>query len=167
MGALAEHLGRVRRHVAHLIRGRCDSIDDCVQEVMLEACRSVDRHGPPQYPKKWLSTITERVVYRNLRAERRRVAAEGALEHHGNSTSGAVLDSLAKVEEESRLREVLGSLPERDRSAINKYYWRGMSCPEIGRDAGTTGAAIKTRLHRSRIELFRRLADADGASRGR
>jgi len=166
MAALAEHLERVRRHVAFLLRGRRDAVDDCVQQTLLEACRSIDKHGPPEYPKSWLSRIAERVVYRNNTRAGRRAVAEASLEQHNPATTGSVLDSVVRTEEASRVRTALDGLPTSDRMAIEQHYCDGMPCQDIGREVGTSADGVKSRLYRSRIELRRHLA-ADRQERGK
>lgn len=164
MDALAEHVGHVRRRIAQLVRGHA-AVEDCVQETLLEACRSVDKHGPPQHPKAWLATIAERVAYKHTGAHRSRTARE-ALVQQEHSTPGSVLDIVVHADDVTRLHHAISSLPDRDRSIIDSYYWRGMTCPDIGRDAGNSAAAIKSRLHRCRAELLTRLgAEAKERSR--
>ena len=166
MTALAEHIERVRRHVAFLLRGRRDAIDDCVQETMLEACRSIGKHGPPEHPKSWLSRIAERVVYRNNARAGRRAVTEASMEQHNPVTAGSVLDSVVRADEATRVRSALDCLPEPDRVAVEHHYWEDMPCHDIGRDVGTSADGVKSRLYRSRIELRRQLA-TDREGRGK
>lgn len=158
MAALVQHIGRVRRRVASLLPNRADAIDDCVQQTMLEAFRTVDRHGPPQYPKKWLSRIAERVVYKNMRT-RQATSAEAIADQHELGTPGSVIDGVMRTEDAERVRHALASLPQHDRATIEQHYWQGVSCPNIGRGDGVSTDSIKTRLYRGRVALRRRLTE--------
>lgn len=161
MASIAAHIQYVRRRVAFLLRHRGDAVDDCVQQTMFEALQSIDRYGPPRHEKSWLWRIAERVVYRNRDKSMRREAMEILADPHAFGSAHSVLDTVVRNEDAARIHKAIDNLPSRDQAAIHYHYWQDQPCKEIGADNDSSATCVKSRLHRSRIQLRRELAARD------
>lgn len=60
---------------------------------------------------------------------------------------------MGKKEMELRIRRVLETLNEIDQAAVVMYYWYDFSYEEISNALSLTTSAVKSRLHRARIEM--------------
>jgi len=166
IASLANHVEHVRRRVSCLLRNRRDAVDDCVQQTMVEAIRAAERHGPPHNQKAWISRIAERVVYRNRSKAMRREAMEILADPYAFEGAHSVLDTVVRNEDAARIHRAIDNLPSHDRDTIYHHYWQDQPCKDIGADNDTSATCVKSRLHRSRIQLRRHLAAHD-EGRGR
>jgi RNA polymerase sigma-70 factor (ECF subfamily) len=67
--------------------------------------------------------------------------------------------TLSRVEEQRRIRALLGNLDPVDRAAVVMYYWYDFSYEEIGAALSLTVSAVKSRLHRARSAMAQRWID--------
>jgi len=69
---------------------------------------------------------------------------------------------LVRSQEEDVIAEGLASLSELDRAAIILRYWQDFSEEEIAATLSLTVSAVKSRLHRARLQLAKVLKDQSG-----
>jgi RNA polymerase sigma factor (sigma-70 family) len=110
----------------------------------------------------WLYGVAQRVLANTRRGERRRSLLVEKL-------GSLVVDQLAAAGGSagdpvtSRVREALDSLPPNDREVLVLTAWEQLTPGEIGVVLGLPAATVRTRLHRARIRLRRRLSPPEPA----
>ena len=145
------HQGILRTVISRVIHNDAD-VDDLVQEVMIEIwnrCQSYDEAKGKVLG--WLVTMARRRAIDRVRRRQAYDRAEERLRLHvessGQATDAAgadveVMDSdRAKV-----LNELMDTLPEAQREAIQLAYYSGLSQREIAAKTGIPLGTIKTRL---------------------
>jgi RNA polymerase sigma-70 factor (ECF subfamily) len=152
---------RYCRYVAAVILrldGRCDDIDDLIQDVFVEAARGIRRLRDPAAIKGWLATIAVRTVRRRLRVRR-------AWRFFGLSRdldSGRLIDPAASPVDRLLLRAVYGVLddmPVEDRLAFGLHHIEGEKMEDVARLCGCSLASAKRRVARAQRLIEARLSD--------
>ena len=156
LGALFdEHGGHVEKWVRRLGGPACD-VEDAVQEIFLQAFRRLPYFRGEAKVTTWLFAITERVIYRRLRRERRRrFIAPHLLQGEEElsvdpSTPASELDRKEKV---VVLYKALGRIPQKYRTVLMLYELDGLSGGEVADLTEISVDAVWARLHRGRQML--------------
>jgi RNA polymerase sigma-70 factor (ECF subfamily) len=143
--------------------------EDAVQEAVLLAMTSLDRLREADRFGSWLAGIGLNVCRRWLRERAReswsweavqggRLAAPPVLGPDPPAASEPGPEELAEAAElATRIRRAVAGLPAGQRTAVTLYYLAGLSQAEVAAYAGTSVAAVKTRLHKGRAGLRERL----------
>jgi RNA polymerase sigma-70 factor (ECF subfamily) len=154
----------VERHYPRLLRGCVraagdpDAAADAAQEAVvaallgLERLRRADRFGA------WLVGIGLNLCRRRLREAARRAA--GPVPDLAADGPGPEERAQA-AEEAARVRAAVAALPDGQRAAVALFYLGDLDQAEIARRLGTPVGAVKTRLHKARAALRRRLTDEE------
>lgn len=157
----------------HLVLGyalrRCSDPDDAadvVAETFLVAWRRLDDLRRDD-ARLWLYGVARRVLANQRRGERRRRHLGERLrqELRGVATPPALADR----ESEPQVATALASLSDRDREVITLAAWEGLGGSDLAEVLGCSTNAAKTRLHRARRRLARRLGisiDSGAVKRG-
>ncbi|NTU66175.1 MAG: sigma-70 family RNA polymerase sigma factor, partial [Chloroflexi bacterium] len=129
------------------------------------------RYDPSRPFKTWLFAIASHHCVDRLRKRRLKwlslddeLLAEG--EMWRSATPGpeeVVLDH----ERRDEITALLELLAPHDRGVIVLHYWSGLSYAEIADVLGTTVSAVKSRLHRAREKLGRRMTGEVGQCENR
>ena len=132
--------------------------DDVVQETMLMLWRKAHYYDPAKGPPSaWVFTIA-----RNLRAtklrERRLTSIEDALLRMEDPAARAD-DLLAASETESRLRQVLKTLPKEDADLLKASFLEEKSHPDIARARNLPLGTVKSRLRRTLSRVRKALSE--------
>jgi RNA polymerase sigma-70 factor (ECF subfamily) len=133
--------------------------EDMVQEAFLRIHRKLDHFDGRSRFSSWLFTVATRVFI----SEARRVrpgwlfAEEEVLAR----TAGPEKDPDSGMRDELVRRAVL-ALPEKYRDAVTLYYFHEQDVEEAARSLGIATGTLKSRLHRGRALLERRLARSLG-----
>ena len=136
-------------------------IDEVVQDVLLTLHGARQTFDPSRSFVAWITVITQRRTIDFLRKRARRgaheVHAPVAFEQHQ-----APDDPSRNVEqraEDDRLRDVVATLPDGQRQAVQVLALEENSLEEASRVTGRTKTALKVNLHRAIRTLRRRLDD--------
>ena len=125
--------------------GRCDELEDLVQETMLRACEKLDRLRRPERFESWLYGMGRRVALEWCRQRRRRPqAVPQSQEPESRPVASGRLE---------RLDAALALLPARYRETLALYYGEARDYEDIAGVLGLTRAAVNQRLTRSRALL--------------
>ena len=162
--------GRVHR-LAMRITGNASDAEEVVQDALWTASRKIDTFREAAAFGSWIYRITANKAYEKLRG-RQRKRNEVSWEDLGPSfgekdgPSGVVADWARRLRDpasEAELQSVLGDvidqLPEDHRTAFLLHDVEGLSNPRIAETLHITLGTIKSRVHRARRFLRRRLAD--------
>lgn len=147
-------------NLCYKLLGEASAAEDATQETFLRAYHHLagyDRQRPLQ---TWLFSIASHHCIDRLRRPRPiwlPVDDDVVAAHEpAPGPEGIVL----RHELRDQIQELLGCLQPRDRCAIILRYWYDQSYVEIATVLGTTVSSVKSRLHRARHELGKRLAQA-------
>jgi len=150
-----------------LVCGHPEDAEDVMQESLLKTYQHVNRISDPGSFRTWLySTVRNACLMK-----RRRHAGEPAtfvsLELDGDGARGAVAgladdtrpadQQLMADSMDRRLRDALKTLPAAYRMIVVMREMEGLSTGEVAEITGLSEANVKTRLHRARLMLRRKL----------
>ena len=150
-----------------LVCGHPEDAEDVMQESLLRTYQHVKRISDPASFRTWLYTTVRNAC---LTKRRRRVgepAAFVSLEDGEGAADRAVAgladqsrpadQQLISSWMDARLRDALTSLPASYRMIVVMREMEGLSTKEVAEITGFSEANVKTRLHRARLMLRRRL----------
>jgi len=165
--AFREVVERHQRAVINVIYrslGDAWEAEDLAQRVFVQVYRSAARYRPTAKFTTWLFTIVHNAIL-NEHRRRARHAAESleALAEPGNpeaagvqladSTAADPAQEAAHRELQERIREMIGRLPDPQRTAVILCRYEGLSYEEIAQVLRCSVSAVKSLLHRARQTL--------------
>ncbi|HSO36161.1 MAG TPA: sigma-70 family RNA polymerase sigma factor [Labilithrix sp.] len=139
-----------------------EDAQDVLQEALLAAARGVhDFRGDASFAT-WLFTIVRSFCIKKRRVSKFAPAETVSLDH---DTSAARLASSAPLPDEAAadqelsqaLSVAIGELEEANREVLLLRDVEGMTAPEVASILGISVEAVKSRLHRARIQVRARL----------
>ncbi len=146
------HHDAIARHI-HRRVGDEHVTEDLVADVFISAMRGFDKYRPLQVPlRSWLYRIATNRVNRWARNERSRAMLRFDAEHDAAATAQA--DEHAERE---RARTALLTLAPRYQAVLSLHYLDGLSIEEIAIALACSIGTVKSRLHRGREKLRKRL----------
>ncbi len=153
------------------ITGSAEDAEEVAQDALWTAGRKIHMFKGDSAFGSWLYRITANAAYMKLRS-RRAKAREIALEEvlpalDGDGAHFEPMDDWSRRVDErtlqGELREVLeraiAELPTDYRTALVLHDVEGMSNPDIAEALGISLPAVKSRVHRSRLYLRKRLSE--------
>lgn len=147
-----EHRDRLFRYLCRAV-GHADDARDLTQDVFLRATRSAQPAPAGDDARAWLFTIA-----RNL-----------ALDHHRRrkQPGGAPIDAARPASQETgaAVQQALAALNDVDRDVFLMRESAGLSYLEIARVCGLSPDAVRSRIHRTRLQLREQLSGAISARR--
>ncbi len=151
--------------------GDAASVEDAVQEATLQALLSLDRLRQPEQFGPWLGGIGLNVCRRLLHARAADTRSLDAL--YGGRHSEEPVDwemgpaeRAEQAEVGQRVRQAVDGLPPGQRAAVVLFYLSGLSHAETAAQLGVDVGAVKTRLHKARGTLRRRLSSEYHRAKG-
>ena len=155
--------GVIRRTAArHHMKLQESDVDDLAADVFAAAWKSLERFRCESRLSTWLTSITRRVVQRQLgRAWRAKVVRKD-LEHTActDRTSDKPLESLLVHESHQRLEAAMDQLPPTWRHALVLHYQQRLSYRQISERLGMSINSVGPLLARGRSRLKKLLQDA-------
>ena len=168
---LVERFGDRVFRLALRITGSNEDAEEAAQDALWTAARKIQMFKGESAFGSWLYRITANTAYQKLRS-RRAKAAEIALDDvlpilDQNGRHFEPMDDWSnRVDEkalQSELRRVLAeaidALPPDYRTALVMHDVEGLPNPDVAAALGISLAAVKSRVHRSRLFVRKRLAD--------
>ena len=161
--------GRVHR-LAMRITGNTSDAEEVVQDALWTASRKIDSFREAAAFGSWIYRITANKAYEKLRGRqgrRNEVSWEDLGPSFGEKGGQSEVvadwagrrDPASEAELKSVLGDVIDQLPENHRTAFLLHDVEGLSNPRIAETLHITQGTIKSRVHRARLFLRRRLAD--------
>jgi RNA polymerase sigma-70 factor (ECF subfamily) len=165
---VARYAGYVASFALWRTRNRADA-EEIAQETMVRAFENLARLRAPRRFSAWLIGIADHIVADCIEKRGRSVSldaalggAEGASRLHPEGVAPGPLDAARSSEEQGRLLEAIGGLPERYRTVLVLKHQRDMGCEEIGRSLGLATSTVTSRLSRAYAMLRQRLGESRG-----
>jgi RNA polymerase sigma-70 factor (ECF subfamily) len=134
---------------------------DAVAETFLVAWRRLNE--VPAEPAAWLFGVARKVVAEQLRADSRRAALAERLASPGWQQYAHPADPADQVTQRDAALAALARLSDRDREALTRLAWHGLSSGQAAQVLGLSSLSFAVRLHRARRRLASALAAADAA----
>lgn len=148
----------VDRTLARLLGARDPDYEDLAQIALYELVDTISRFRDECPLDAWLSLITARVVYREIRRRRlqRRIFAESSLDELTSSVV-CVPAPFAQRQAVARVREHLSAMDEKRAWTFILHDVHGYELKQIGAIMQTSVSAAQSRLVRARRELHERI----------
>ena len=168
---LVERFGDRVYRLALRITGSNEDAEEAAQDALWTAARKIQMFKGESAFGSWLYRIAANAAYQKLRA-RRAKAAEIALDdvlptldqdgrhfEPMDDWSNRVDEQALQGELRRVLADAIDALPADYRTALVMHDVEGMSNPDIADALGISLPAVKSRVHRSRLFVRKRLAD--------
>ena len=168
---LVETFGDRVYRLALRITGSNEDAEEAAQDALWTAARKVHTFKGESAFGSWLYRITANAAYQKLR-RRRAKASEIALEDvmpalDGGGRHFEPMDDWSNRVDERALQgelrrvltEAIDALPPDYRTALVLHDIEGLSNPDIAESLGISLPAVKSRVHRSRLFVRKRLAE--------
>ena len=173
--ALVEAYSARAYRLAARITGNAADAEEVVQDALWTVARKIDTFRGDSAFGSWLYRIVANAAYQKVRKLRRRaeVSLEDVLPTFGEDGAhvAAVDDWSAQVDDPARqldvrraLSEALDMLPARDRAAVILRDMEGVSIAELAETLSLSVPNTKSRIHRARLFLRKRLGESLGAA---
>jgi RNA polymerase sigma-70 factor (ECF subfamily) len=154
-GLFAANHRRLFRYFCRAV-GSAETARDLTQEVFLRVSRTPIRGDAEAGVSGWLFRIARNLALDHHRARGRHPETAGLLVEPARSPSQDI---------ELAVNEALGSLPALDRDVFLMREVAGLGYEEIAAACELTPDAVRSRIHRTRLELRSRLAAPIATSR--
>ena len=144
--------------------------EEAVQDSFWSVVRKIDAFRGDSSFGSWIYRITANAAYEKLRGRARRrheISLDEVLppfhedgRHTGpiSDWSASIHDPAVQAELRAALASAIGELPVQYRAVIVLHDVEGLPMAEVASAAGITEAAVKSRVHRARLFLRKRLA---------
>ncbi|HEX6984680.1 MAG TPA: sigma-70 family RNA polymerase sigma factor [Planctomycetaceae bacterium] len=155
--AFTELVAEFERPLAYfaskLLGGDDDLALDVLQDVWLRAFRSFRRLERPDRVRAWLYRLARGLAIDRIRKER----SVGRLEREHADGRPEGEEPSFSAEDAAAVHAVIDTLPLEQREAIVLHFIEGMSHEAIAEVVDCPVGTVKSRLHRAKQELRRRL----------
>jgi RNA polymerase sigma-70 factor (ECF subfamily) len=164
---VGRHLPRIRRLLAALLNGDAEDMADAEQEILAGLWTGIDRFRFASSFRTWLYRFCRNRAIDLLRREgRHRRRGEAAARAAATAASVDPADpgeGLEREERRRRVREALATLSPDDRMLVVMKDVEDLGIAEIAATTGLPEGTVKSRLHRAREKLARRLGEGAAA----
>ncbi len=157
---LVETYQRPVYNMCYRMLNNAEDAEDAAQETFLRAYKSIKRYDKNRPFATWLLSIAAHYCIDRIRKQRMKVVSMEDLPHL------QILDDspgpeaiMSRSEEQNNVRRILDSLSPTDRAAVIMYYWYDFSYDEIAKALSLTMSAVKSRLHRARLNMAKNWQD--------
>ena len=147
--ALIEEHGPLVSRISWRILGNSADVEDNVQEVFLEAYRLHNR----MVVRHWPAVLRRIATLRALARLRRRRPAVSLGEADPPDTRNLPDETAIGLEIQTRLRDAIAGLPEREGAVFALRYFEALELAEIADSLGISYSAAGAALSRARAKL--------------
>lgn len=156
-GAFAELVEKYQSPVYNLcfrMLGSEVEAEDASQETFWRAYQALNRYDPNRSFITWLLSIAAHLCIDQQRKRKVPIIEMDEYEEFDVADRSPQPEArLIRRQEEAIIARGLNQLGELDRAAVILRYWQGFSEEEIASTLSLTVSAVKSRLHRARIQL--------------
>lgn len=136
--------------------GDSNEAEEAAQETFLRAFLGIKRYDRSKSFSTWLLSIAAHYCIDQLRRRKMTLVPLEALPYEEIADPLPSPESSLNVhEQQQKVRALLNALNPTDRAIVVMYYWQDMSNEQIAQALNLTVSAVKSRLHRARIEMAR------------
>jgi RNA polymerase sigma-70 factor (ECF subfamily) len=155
---VARHHGRKIYNFAYRLTGNPDDARDLVQEVLLRVRRGLESYTPQSFDG-WLWRITRNAFLDEVRRRKRRPSVPLPDDDRGvGEAAPSPEDVLASIRLGDDVQHALLELPYDFREAVVLCDIVGLAYDEIAETVGIPVGTVRSRIHRGRAMLRKRLS---------
>lgn len=156
-------------HLGYRMLGNAQEAEDIVQETFLRVYSNLDKYDENHKFSTWIYRIANNLCIDRLRKRRAVYSLDAEAKDHEGASGYTMIKSNDTTPEEQYLvsemqqqvRDAIDRLPEKYKSVVILRYLHDMSLQEISDILGMPVTTVKTRVHRGREYLRKRMnADA-------
>ncbi|QKS69824.1 RNA polymerase sigma factor SigW [Paenalkalicoccus suaedae] len=152
-------------HIAYRMLGNSHEAQDVAQEAFLRAYTNIDSYDTNRKFSTWIFRIATNLSIDRIRKKKPdfhledQVAGTEDLDYHSQFAADEDLpeDQVVQLEMQEWVQQEIMELPPKYRSAIILKYIEDLSLKEISEILNLPVATVKTRIHRGREALRKRL----------
>ena len=156
-GAFAELVEKYQSPVYNLcfrMLGSEVEAEDAAQETFWRAYQALNRYDPNRSFITWLLSIAAHLCIDQQRKRKVTIIEMDEYEDFDIADRSPQPEARAiQRQEEEIIARNLNQLSDLDRAAVILRYWQGFSEEEIASSLSLTVSAVKSRLHRARLQL--------------
>jgi len=167
---LVERFGDRVYRLAMRITGSREDAEEAAQDALWTAARKIGMFKGESAFGSWIYRITANAAYQKLRTRRQKsakIALDDVLPSLDDDRHFEPMDDWSnRVDERALqgelrqvLQEAIDGLPAEYRTALVMHDVEGLSNPDIAETLGISLPAVKSRVHRSRLYVRKRLAE--------
>jgi len=168
---LVERFGDRVYRLTMRITGSREDAEEAVQDALWTAARKIDSFKGESAFGSWLYRIAANSAYQKLRTRKQRsreipmdevlpsLDGDGRHFEPMDDWSNRVDERALQGELRDVLEQAIDALPADYRTALVLHDVEGLSNPDIAESLGISLPAVKSRVHRSRLFVRKRLAD--------
>jgi RNA polymerase sigma-70 factor (ECF subfamily) len=161
---IERHQARVLRFGVKMCRDPEDA-RDVAQDTLLAAARSIGRFREASSPSTWLYTIARSFCIKKRRRSKFAPVAVVSLDGEGREAAAEVPDPRRDPEQElddrrlaAALDAAISALDPKYREILVLRDVEGLAATQVAEVTGLGVEAVKSRLHRARVQVRQRLA---------
>ncbi|MFC4737973.1 RNA polymerase sigma factor SigW [Bacillus daqingensis] len=155
-------------HIAYRMLGNAHEAQDVSQEAFLRAYTNIESYDENRKFSTWIFRIATNLSIDRIRRKKPdfhledQVGGTDNLDYHSQFAADIDLpeDQVVKLEMQQWIQDEIMALPPKYRSAIILKYLEDLSLKEISEVMNLPVATVKTRIHRGREALRKRLGQA-------
>lgn len=141
-------------NLCYRMLGDPSEAEDAAQESFWRAYQSLKKYDPQRSFATWLLAISAHYCIDQIRKRRMVVLPMDVLrEEDAPDLTPGPETHFSQAEEREAIQNILTNLNPKDRAAIIMRYWYELSYEEISEALSLSVSAVKSRLHRARIDL--------------
>jgi RNA polymerase sigma-70 factor, ECF subfamily len=170
--ALEALLVRYQPHLYRFGLRMCGNVEDAgevAQESLISMARSLPEFRGDSSVSSWLYTIARRFCIKKRRRSKFAPTHEESLDAPGTGAAQRLADPSPGPEQRASNRELaaaltraIDALDPRQREVLVLRDVEGLSAPEVAKVLGVSVEAVKSRLHRARVEVRKQLTPVLG-----
>lgn len=143
-------------NLCYRMLGNPQEAEDAAQESFWRAYQALQRYDPQRSFATWLLSIAAHYCIDQQRRKRAPSISidetfEEIIPDHAPDPETATVAS----EQDRQLHQLMAALNPQDRAVLVLRYWYDLSDAEIGQILSMSTSAVKSRLHRARLQLAR------------
>jgi RNA polymerase sigma-70 factor (ECF subfamily) len=143
-----EHLDHIYRFVFSHVRNR-EAAEDLTSQIFLKATRSLDLEQNAHSRQAWLFRVARTTIADYWRAHCRRAATHSLEELVEAGWEGPVDANPVRSKAADRVKDILQTLPERDREVLTCRFLLDLSVRETALSMGVTETNVKVMQYRA------------------
>ncbi|AOM84294.1 RNA polymerase sigma factor SigW [Salisediminibacterium beveridgei] len=155
-------------HIAYRMLGNMHEAQDISQEAFLRAYMNIDSYDIDRKFSTWLFRITTNLTIDRIRKRKPDfhledpIAGTDGMDHHARFVADMPLpeDQVVQLEQQEWIQKEILALPPKYRAAIVLKYIEDKSLKEISEILNMPVGTVKTRIHRGREALKKRLSSS-------
>lgn len=154
--------------IKSMIKSDEDTVMDLLQDTYIKSLENLLNLKDPSKYNAWIKTIARNVTLDYLKKKKSVLFSADPDEDSNPINEVEDLDKSNQPEvamddaETTRIfKEILDSLPDRQRTTVTMFYYLEMSVQEIARTLGIPEATVKTRLYNGRVNIKKKITEAE------